>query len=50
MPLLAFNRKDTGWRIDWQNSPLSGPWAVDLASPIRKRFYYGGIVAGTTDT
>jgi hypothetical protein len=18
MPLLAFNRKDTGWRIDWQ--------------------------------
>ena len=19
MPLLAFNRKDTGWRIDWQH-------------------------------
>jgi len=22
MPLLAFNRKDTGWRIDWQIRPL----------------------------
>ena len=21
MPLLAFNRKDTGWRIDWQDGP-----------------------------
>jgi len=21
MPLLAFNRKDTGWRIDWQQAP-----------------------------
>jgi hypothetical protein len=21
MPLLALNRKDTGWRIDWQNGP-----------------------------
>src|SRR5919198_2937462 len=24
MPLLAINRKDTGWRIDWQIRPL-GP-------------------------
>src|SRR3954447_14531746 len=22
MPLLALNRKDTGWRIDWQIRPL----------------------------
>jgi len=22
MPLLAFIRKDTGWRIDWQIRPL----------------------------
>jgi hypothetical protein len=21
MPRLAFNRKDTGWRIDWQETP-----------------------------
>jgi hypothetical protein len=28
MPRLAFNRKDTGWRIDWQK----GPMATDLAS------------------
>jgi hypothetical protein len=42
MPLLAFNRKDTGWRIDWQL------WrqAADFASTTRKRFHCGGIVAG----
>jgi hypothetical protein len=22
MPVLALNRKDTGWRIDWQIRPL----------------------------
>jgi hypothetical protein len=46
MPLLAFIRKDTGWRIDWQIRRLLVPWAADLASPTRKRFYCGGIVAG----
>ena len=23
MPRLAFNRKDTGWRIDWQEAPTA---------------------------
>ncbi|SDI09382.1 hypothetical protein SAMN05444171_5302 [Bradyrhizobium lablabi] len=46
MPLLAFIRKDTGWRIDWQIRRLSGSWAADSASLTRKRFYCGGIVAG----
>jgi hypothetical protein len=46
MPLLAFIRKDTGWRIDWQIRRLLAPWAADLATPTRKRFYCGGIVAG----
>jgi hypothetical protein len=43
---LAFIRKDTGWRIDWQIRRLLVPWAADLTSPTRKRFYCGGIVAG----
>jgi hypothetical protein len=43
MPLLAFNRKDTGWQIDWQIRPLGR----QLASITGKRFHYGGIVAGT---
>jgi hypothetical protein len=38
MPLLAINRKDTGWQIDWQERP-------GRANPASKRFQYGGIVA-----
>ena len=40
MPRLAFNRKDTEWRIDW---PGNVPAA---ANPASKRFQCGGIVAG----
>jgi hypothetical protein len=42
MPLLAFNRKDTG---DESIGRL-GLWAADLANCTGKRFHYGGIVAG----
>jgi hypothetical protein len=50
MPLLAFIRKDTGWRIDWQIRRLLGSWRADPANPTRKRFYCGGIVAGPGNT
>ena len=33
MPLLAFIRKDTDWRIDWQIRRLFALWAADLTSP-----------------
>lgn len=46
MPLLAFIRKDTGWRIDWQIRRLLAFWRADPASHTRKRFHCGGIVAG----
>jgi len=50
MPLLAFNRKDTGWRIDWQQVPkvaavppiIPPIWPISL----RRRSHCGGIVAG----
>jgi hypothetical protein len=29
MPVLAFNRKDTPWRIDWQQAPKSTHKAAD---------------------
>jgi hypothetical protein len=29
MPRLTLNRKDTGWRIDWQKAAV----AADFASP-----------------
>jgi len=45
MPLLAIVRKDTGWRIDWQSRRLPSPWTANPATPTRKRFYCGGIVA-----
>lgn len=32
MPLLAFNRKDTGWRIDWQLAPKAADNPADLVS------------------
>src|SRR5437879_3899919 len=34
MPLLAFIRKDTGWRIDWQIRRLLGP----CIRPLGRRF------------
>src|SRR5260370_37582533 len=43
MPRLAFNRKDTGWRIDWHTA---SPMAAGFASPASKRLQCGGIGAG----
>jgi len=42
MPLLAFNRKDTGG----ESIGSYGRQAADLAGTTRKRFHCGGIVAG----
>lgn len=49
MPLLAFNRKDSGWRIEWQqppeaaNDPVIPPiWPMGPG----RRSHCGGIVAG----
>jgi hypothetical protein len=38
MPLLAANRKDTRWQIDWGDYPCH-------ATGASKGFQYGGIVA-----
>jgi len=42
MPLLAFNRKDTGG----ESIGSHGHQAAGFASTTRKRFHCGGIVAG----
>jgi hypothetical protein len=37
MPLLALNRKDTGWRIDWQEAPVAAvlaSFALENASSV----------------
>jgi hypothetical protein len=45
MPLLAFNRKDTGGESIGSN----GRQAADFASTTRKRFHCGGIVTGPSE-
>ena len=42
MPLLAFNRKDTGG----ESIGSVGPWAADFASSTGKPLHCGGIVTG----
>jgi len=42
MPLLAFNRKDTGG----ESIGSGDPWAADFASSTGKALHCGGIVTG----